>query len=140
MVGGGGLLNYLKFFTLIRIVNLYALLKSVQLGDREGVGAFLLDGVLGCKHEERSFKGEIFPCSRHLPLLHGLHECGLRLGRSPVDLICENHVGEDRTAKEMKPPVSSLVVLEQRGANDVAGHQIGGELNPAEVQRKKLGN
>ena len=69
------------------------------------------------------------------PLLHRLEQGRLGLGRGAVDLVGEHYVGEDRSAHEAEHPVSGgAVLLDHFGASDVGGHQIGGELDAAELQ------
>ena len=52
----------------------------------------------------------------------------------------ENHVGEDRTGQELELPAARLqVFLDQLGAGDVAGHQVGRELDALERQVQRLG-
>jgi hypothetical protein len=48
------------------------------------------------------------PADRHLPLLHRLQQRRLRLGRRAVDLVGQQHVGEDRPLHEaeLARPVS----------------------------------
>ncbi len=42
-----------------------------------------------------------FACHGDLPLLHGLQQGGLHLGRGPVDLIGQDQVVENGTAWKM---------------------------------------
>ena len=73
-------------------------------------------------------------------LLHRLQQGGLGLGRGAVDLIGQDHVGKDRTAEEAEEPAAGGgVFLEHVGAGDVARHQVGGELHPAERELERLG-
>ena len=72
--------------------------SSCALG--EGVGAFLLDGVLGRQHEEGRVEVVGMARRRDVPLLHRLEERGLGLGRRPVDLVRQHDIGEDRTLHE----------------------------------------
>ena len=47
------------------------------------------------------------------PLLHGLEQGRLRLGRGPVDLVGQHEVGEDRPALELEPAEPPSGDLEQ---------------------------
>ena len=71
-----------------------------------------------------------------LPLGHRLEQGRLHLGRRPVDLVGEHQVGEDR-------PELGVEALGRRppdpGADDVAGHQVGGELQPGEAAADDVG-
>ena len=69
-----------------------------------------------------------------LPLLHGLQQRGLRLGRRPVDLVGEQQVGEHRPLAEAE--LARAAVVDQR-AGDVAGHEVGGELHPRGLQPQR---
>ncbi len=51
-----------------------------------------------------------------------------------VDLVSEQHVGEDRTLDEAERALAAAVVLEDLGAGDVGGHQVGGELHAFEAE------
>ena len=70
--------------------------EAVLLGLGQRIGPFLLDRVLRGQHEERV--GQLVPHAAHghLPLLHGLQQGGLGLGRRAVDLVGQDHVA--RTA------------------------------------------
>ena len=69
-----------------------------------------------------------------LPLLHGLQQRRLRLRRGAVDLVGEQQVGEHRALAERER--RGARVVDQR-AGDVAGHQVGGELHPLELQLQR---
>ena len=77
---------------------------------------------------------------RDLVLLHRLQERGLRLGRSAVDLVGEDHVGEDRPLDELHPPAAVAGLFEDLGAGDVRRHQVGRELDSLELEVKDLGD
>ena len=73
---------------------------------------------------------------RHLPLLHGLEQRALRLGRGAVDLIGEHELREDRAALEAE---LAGLALEDGHAEHVRGQQIAGELHPLERQAQRAG-
>ena len=60
-------------------------------------------------------------------LLHDLQQGGLGLGRGAVDLVGQEDGGEDGARVEL--PLMGLLV-EDGHARDVAGQQVGGELDP----------
>jgi hypothetical protein len=93
---------------------------ELRLGQR--VRALVLDRVLRRGHDERRRQRPRVAVDRHLPLLHGLEQRGLRLGRRPVDLVGEQQVREDRALaeRELRRPG----VVDER-AGDVAGHEVG---------------
>ena len=70
--------------------------EPVELGLGQRIRPFLLDRVLRGQHEERL--GQRMPpaADRHLVLLHRLEQRRLRLRRRAVDLVGQDHVGEDR--------------------------------------------
>ena len=73
-------------------------------------------------------------------LLHRLEQRGLRARRRAIDLVGQHDVGEDRPAHEAKAPrAGRRVLLEDLGAGDVARHEIGRELDAAEVEVHRLG-
>ena len=75
-----------------------------------------------------------------LPLLHGLEQGGLGLGRRAIDLVGEDDVGEERAVQELEQPLAGgLVLLEHLGAGDVRRHQVRRELNAAEAEVERVG-
>ena len=90
--------------------------EAVNLSFRQLIGALALYRILSGKHHERGRKGEGLPLDADLPFLHRLQESGLDFGGSPVDLICEDEVREDRPFLGLEARV--LVVVDLR-ASDV---------------------
>ena len=91
--------------------------EPVELGLGQGVGPFLLDGVLGRQHEERVGQRVGPAAGGDVPLLHRLQQGGLGLGRGAVDLVGEDDVGEDRPGDERELAAAGLgIVLEDVGA------------------------
>src|SRR5262249_18484603 len=65
---------------------------------------------------------------------------GLSFRRRAVDFVGEDHVGEDRSFDEVEDAAMRFgIFLDDVGAGDVAGHQIGRELNAVELQRENFG-
>ena len=124
---------------LARVIDLDEEHEAIELRLGERIRPLLLDGVLRGEHEERLLEARRLADHRHLLLLHRLEHRRLRLRRRPVDLIGEDDVGEHRAGDEaeLAPPAGRL--LKDVGAGDVHRHQIGGELDPAELQRHRLG-
>ena len=102
--------------------------EAIELRLGEGVGALRLDRVLGRQEHEGVGQRVRHAVHRHLALGHGLEHGRLGLGRSPVDLVTEHEVGEERPGLEGQHPAP----VRQRRAGDVAGHEIGRELDAAE--------
>ena len=69
------------------------------------------------------------PVGGDLGLVHRLQQGALRAGRGAVDLVHQHDVGEDRPALEDELPRCALVDAD---AEDVAGQQVGRELDAAE--------
>jgi hypothetical protein len=75
-----------------------------------------------------------------LLLLHGLQQGGLGLGGRAVDLVGEQDVGEDRpTDEDGHALAGGVVLLDDVGAGDVGGHQVGRELDALEGERHQAG-
>ena len=71
----------------------------------------------------------------HLVFLHGLQQRRLGLGRCSVDLVGQHHIGENRSLHEAeRAAAGGEIFLDDLGAGDVAGHEIGRELHPIEAQ------
>ncbi len=64
------------------------------------------------------------------PLLHRLQQRGLGLGRRAVDLVGQHEAGEHRAVAEAE---LALADVEDVGADDVAGQQVGRELDAVEA-------
>ncbi len=107
---------------------------DLRLGQR--IGALGLDRVLGGHHQEGVRHRVGLPADRDLPFLHDLQQRALHLGRGPVDLVGEQQVGEDRSERDLE--LAGRLVVDA-GAEDVGGHQVGGELHPVEVPADRLG-
>ena len=137
-VAGGGSGDHHLFF-LGGIINLNQEHEAVELCLGQWVGALLLDRVLRGQHEERRLQPGGLAHHRHLLLLHRLEHGGLRLGRGTVDLVGEHDVGEHRTGHEVKLAAAVAPLLQDVGASDVHRHQIGRELDAAELERHRLG-
>jgi hypothetical protein len=103
--------------------------EPVQLGLGQRISALVLDRILRRDDHERRAQLVGLRVDRHLPLLHALEQRRLRLRARPVDLIGEHDVGEDRAGTEFE--VAPLLI-EDVDAGDIAGKQIGGELNAPE--------
>ena len=64
----------------------------------------------------------------------------MRLGRGAVDLVGEHQVGEQRAGHEGQfPRAAGAVFAQHLGAGDVAGHQVGSELDTLERPAERVG-
>ena len=107
--------------------------EAVKLRLGQGIGALLLDRVLRGEDEERLRKRIRMAGHGDGVLLHRLKEGGLGLGRGAVDFVREQHVREDGALDEAEGALSGrLVLVEDVGARDVGGHEIGRELDALE--------
>ena len=66
------------------------------------------------------------------PLLHGLQQRGLGLGRGAVDFVGQQDIGEDRPFDEAEVALAQIVFFQHVGAGDVRGHEVGRELDALE--------
>src|SRR5918999_2497018 len=103
--------------------------ESVHLRLRQGVGALMLDRVLGREHQEQLGKRKGLAADGDLLLLHRLEERALHLGRSPIDLVGKENVGEDGSLLNREVPAPLIV---DHGADQIGGKQVGRELNTME--------
>jgi len=94
--------------------------------------------VLRGQDEERQLQLVNGLGHRHAALGHGFEHGRLRLGRSAVDLVGQDHVAEDRALLELELLAAAAVVHDDVRADDVGRHQVGGELNAAEMQVQGL--
>ena len=79
------------------------------------------------------------PANGDLPLLHGLEHRGLGLGWCPVDLVGQDEIGEHRSRQEHLSSSSGFgIFLQDVRTSDVAGHQVGGELDAVELEVHRL--
>jgi hypothetical protein len=114
--------------------------EPVQLRLRQRVGPLLLERVLGRQHEERRRQREDMVGDGDLALLHGFEQGRLGLGWRTVDLVGQEHVGEDGPLDEAEGLLAGILVdLEHVGADDVRRHQVRGELDALELQPQDLG-
>ena len=134
---GGRLLDDRHLVVLGQVIDDHVEHEAVELRLGQRIGAFHLDRVLRGQDEERLFQRIAAPAGRDLVLLHRLQQRGLRLGRRAVDLVGEDHVGEDRPLHEGElPAVGGL--LEDLRAGDVRRHQVGRELDAPKFEVEDL--
>ena len=56
-----------------------------------------------------------------------------------IDFVGKDEIAEDRARLELPVAVAGLIGGDDRGADDVRGHEVGRELNAREVQIEHLG-
>ena len=104
--------------------------EAVELGFRQGIGAFLLQRVLGRQHVEG--RGQIVRRAgdRDLVLLHRLQQRRLGPRAGAVDLVGHQKLAEHRPRDEAEGPLPALALFQHLGAEDVSRHQVGRALHP----------
>jgi hypothetical protein len=128
--------NDLQLLLALGIVDQDLEQKAVELRHGQRVGALLLDGVLRCDHHEGIAERIVLAVDGDGALVHRLKQRGLRLGRGAVDLVGKQDLGEDRALGQHE---AVGLEIEQVGAQHVARHQVGRELDAPELQRKGRG-
>ena len=78
----------------------------------------------------------MFAVHRHLPLAHRFEQRRLRSRRGAVDLVGEHDLGEQRAGLEDE--LAGLLAVD-RDADQVAGQQVGRELDAGELARQAAG-
>ncbi len=107
--------------------------EAIELRFGKRIRSFLFDRVLRGDRDEGAIERIGHAIHRHLSLLHRLQQRRLRLGRGSIDLVAEQQVREDWSAVERE---LAALHVEDAVPGDVAGHQVGRELHPAEVARE----
>ena len=105
--------------------------KAIELGFGQRIGPLELDRVLRREGGEGRREPMARAVDRDLPLLHRLEQRRLRPRRHAVDLVDEQQVGEDRSLMERE---GARRHVEDVGADDVGGHQVGRALHALELQ------
>ncbi len=103
--------------------------EAIKLRFGQGVGAFLFDGVLGGEDVEGFGERVLVAAGGDAAFLHGLEQGGLGSWAGAVDFVCHQKLAEDRAGDETEAASAGLFV-KHFAADDIGGHQIGGELNP----------
>ena len=134
VTGGGGQGDF-HFLIPCRVIDINDEHEPVQLRFGKRVGAFVLDRILRGEHQKRLVQCVGFGTDGDLLFLHGLQESRLRFGRGAVDLVCQNDVGKNRAFDKPELAVfGGLVFVENFRAGDIRRHQVGRELDSAELE------
>ena len=110
--------------------------EAVDLGLGEGEGAAELERLLGREHDEGLGEAVGDAVDGDLPLLHRLEQARLGLRGGAVDLVGEEHLGEDRAPSEFE---GGGLGIEDVDPGDVTGEQVGGELDALEEAAEGAG-
>jgi hypothetical protein len=109
--------------------------EAIELGFRQGIGARLIRRVLGGDDEEGGGQRVALSLYAHLALGHGLQQGALHLGAGAVDLVRQQHLGEDGARVKAK---LLLVGIKDLQPQQIGWQQIGGELHPPAVEPQHL--
>ena len=123
-----------EFFRMARVFHHDVEKETVELGFRQRISSLLLNRVLGRQYKERRVELVVFTTGRNAFFLHRFEQRGLRFRRCAVDLVREQKVREHGTFLELETATMGLwIFLQQLGASDVRGHQVGRELDALET-------
>ncbi len=125
--------DHVPLFVLRRIIDLDLEQEPVQLGFGQGVGALLLDGILGRDDHEVRAKRMGVAVDGDTSFLHGLQEGRLGFRGCPVYLVGQKDVREDGPLGQGE---GIGLKVEEVGSDHVSGHEVGCELDPVEGQIK----
>jgi hypothetical protein len=92
----------------------------------------LLDGVLGGHHEEEIRQFVRLSSDGNLAFLHCFEKRCLDFGGGAIDFVRQNQVAKDGTGLEFELTLTVGGVVDLR-SRDVAGEEIGGELDAGEM-------
>ena len=90
----------------------------------------MFDGVLCGQDKEWRGEGIAGAADGDIPFLHGFQQSCLCFGRGSVYLVGQHDVGKNGALDETE----LTATVENLAAGDVAGHQVGRELDAAERQ------
>ena len=105
--------------------------KAIQLGFRQRKRSRRFHRIFSRHHEKRRIQFTRFPVDGHLSLFHAFQQAGLSPGRSPVDLVRQKDVGENRPLLEFEFIGLPIVHVQ---AGDIRRQHIRRELYPPEGQ------
>ena len=103
--------------------------EAVELGFGQGKGSLVLDRVLGGEDHEGIGQRMGHAIDGDLALLHRLQQRGLGLRCGAVDLVGQDELGHDGTGPVLE---ATGLLVEDVDPGDVAGEEIGGELDALE--------
>ena len=129
-------LEHLRFVILGRVAQLQTEQKAVNLGFRERESALQLNGVLRSQYQERLGQRNGVLVNGNLAFRHCFQQGGLGAGRSAVDFVGQDNLRNDGAGAEFKIGGMLVVVMD---AGNVGWHQVGGELDAAEIAVQGIG-
>ena len=123
------------FLFLIRIIHQHFQRKTVELRFGQRIRAFVINRVLRGENGKHRRQNVRLAVDRRAAFLHCFQKRGLRLGRRSVDFVGEQHIGENRAATQTE---LRCTTVENIGAHDIGGHQIGRELHAFEGRTQNV--
>ncbi|OPZ13897.1 MAG: hypothetical protein BWZ10_01990 [candidate division BRC1 bacterium ADurb.BinA364] len=114
--------------------------KAVQLRFGQRIRAFLLDRILRGQNKKRQRQLVARAAGRHGVFLHRFEQRGLGLGRSAVDFVRQQQIGENRAFDKLESAAAAgRVLLQDVRAQNIRRHQVGRELHALELHRANIG-
>ena len=125
------------FLFLSRVIDQQLEHKPIQLRQRQRIGSFLLDRILGGERNERL--GELMRNAivGDAQFLHRLQHAPIACGPGSIYFVGEQKIGEDRPAPEFERVAVFPVNCR---AGDVVGHQVGSHLHAFVIERQGGGD
>ena len=130
----GGVEHDFALGLVVGIVDVDLHQEAVELRFRKGIGALLLDRVLGGEHVEGARHVVTVAGDRDVVLLHRLQQRRLGARARAVDLVGHQQLPEDRARDEAEAALAAGALLQHFAAQDVGRHEVGGELDAAGVE------
>src|SRR6266404_4891824 len=125
----------LNFFARLRIEHANLHQEAIELRFREGIRALEIHGVLRGKYGEEWREIVARSINRNLAFLHAFQKRGLGARRHAVDFVHQQQVSKNRSLMELK---SAVRQVENIGADDVGGHQIGSALHALKIEAQEM--
>ena len=129
LVGAGGLEQHAPLGVAVGIDDVDLQQEAVELRLGQGIGAFLLERVLGGQNVERRRQVVAHAGDGDVVLLHRLEQRRLGARAGAVDLVGHEKLGEDRAGDEAEVARAVGRLVHHLRADDVGGHQVGRELD-----------
>ena len=103
--------------------------EAVELAFGQRIRPFELERVLRGEHQKRRPERPRLAVHGDLAVVHRFEQGALGAGRGAVDLVGQHDLGEERAGLEDELPAR---LMKDAGADQVAGEQVGRELDAVE--------
>ncbi len=110
--------------------------KAVELRLGQGIGAELVERVLGGDDEKWLGQAARLSVHTHLALFHRFKQGALHLRPGAVDFVGQQHLRKHRAGVKHE---LAAVAVEHRNAQQIARHEVGGELRAGVLQPQRGG-